>query len=92
MTFHVELTSSARKGLKKLDKYTQNMILFWLDKHLEGCENPRLYGKALTGDKKGYWRYRIGDYRVITKIKNDRLIIMVITIGHRREIYKLTIL
>lgn len=92
MTFHVELTTSARKELKKLDKYTQKMILVWLDRHLEGCEDPRLFGKALTGDKKGYWRYRIGDYRIITKIKDDRLIIMVINIGHRKEIYKLTIL
>lgn len=92
MTFHVELTTSARKELKKLDKYTQKMILVWLDRYLEGCENPRLFGKALTGDKKGYWRYRVGDYRIITKIKDDRLIITVINIGHRKEIYKLTIL
>ncbi len=87
MTYHVELTESARKGLKKLDKYTQKIILLWLHKHLEGCEDPRIHGKPLTADRKGQWRYRIGDYRVIAKIEDDKLIILVIAIGHRREIY-----
>ncbi len=87
MTFHVEFTESARKELKKLDKYTQKIILLWLNKNLHGCENPRIQGKALTADRVGQWRYRIGDYRVIAKIEDDRLIILVIALGHRREIY-----
>ena len=88
MTFHVELTESARKELKKLDPYTQKIILLWLNKNLEGCDNPRVFGKPLSANRIGQWRYRIGDYRVIAKIEDDKLIILVIAIGHRREIYK----
>ena len=88
MTYHVELTESAKKELKKLDKYTQKIILLWLNKNLEGCEDARVHGKPLTADRVGQWRYRIGDYRVIAKIEDGKLIILVIAIGHRREIYK----
>ena len=87
MSFRVEFTESARRELKKLDKYTQKIILLWLKKNLDGCDNPRAHGKALTADRVGQWRYRIGDYRVIAKIEDDRLIILVIALGHRREIY-----
>ena len=87
MKYHVELTESARKELKKLDNYTQKIILLWLNKNLEGCENPHIHGKPLSADRVGQWRYRIGDYRVIALIKDDKLIILVIAIGHRREIY-----
>lgn len=88
MIFHVEFTESARKQLKKLDKYTQKIILFWLDKNLEGTDNPRAFGKALRENRFGQWRYRVGDYRIIAKIEDDKLVILVIAIGHRREIYK----
>ena len=88
MTYHVEFIESARKDLKKLDKYTQKIILLWLNKNLEGCSNPRLHGKALSADRVGQWRYRIGDYRVIAKIEDNKLIILVVSIGHRREVYK----
>ena len=88
MTFHVVLTESARKELKKLDTYTQKIILLWLNRYLEGCEDPRVHGKPLSENRAGQWRYRIGDYRVIAKIEDDKLIILVIAIGHRREICK----
>lgn len=88
MTFHVEFTESAKRELDKLDKYTKKIILLWLNKHLEGCDNPRIHGKALTANRVGQWRYRIGDYRVIAKIEDNKLIILVIAIGHRREVYE----
>lgn len=88
MTFHVEFSESALRDLKKLDKYTQKIILLWLSKNIEGCIDPRQHGKALSADRVGQWRYRIGDYRVIAKIEDNKLIILVISIGHRREIYK----
>lgn len=87
MTFHVEFTELARKELKKLDKYTQKIILLWLNKNLEGCDDPRIHGKPLTANRVGQWRYRIGDYRVIAKIEDNRLIILVVSVGHRRQIY-----
>ncbi len=87
MTFRVVFTESARKELKKLDKYTQKIILLWLQKNLDGCSDPRIHGKALTSNRVGQWRYRVGDYRIIASIEDDKLVILVIAVGHRREIY-----
>ena len=64
------------------------MILGWIRKNLEGCKNPRQHGKGLTANKTGEWRYRIGDYRVLAEINDGKIIILVLNIGHRRDIYK----
>lgn len=88
MIFHVEFSKPAKKEFSKLDRFTQRIIFNWITKNLEGTENPRIHGKPLVGDKAGQWRYRIGDYRILALIEDDRLIILVLTIGHRREIYK----
>ena len=88
MIFHVVFSEEAKKELKKLDKYTQKIILLWLNKNLEGCEDPRIHGKPLTANRTGQWRYRIGDYRIIAEIKDNELIILVISLGHRREVYE----
>ena len=85
--YKVEYTSKAIKSLRKLDTYTRNLILAWVEKNLEGCENPRIHGKGLVGDKVGQWRYRVGDYRLICEIEEEKLVILVLEIGHRREIY-----
>ena len=87
MKYTVEYTKQAVKELEKLDKYTRKIILLWIDKNLQDTEDPRIHGKALTADRAGQWRYRVGDYRIIAKIEDDKLVILVITIGHRREIY-----
>lgn len=87
MTYHVEFTRSALKQLKKLDKPTAALILGWIRKNLENCENPRIHGKSLTGNRSGQWRYRVGDYRIITEIEDDRVLILVLHIGHRKSIY-----
>ena len=86
--FHVEFTKNALKQLKKLDKPTAALIIGWIKKNLEGCDNPRVHGKGLTADRSGQWRYRVGDYRLITEIDDDRIIILIVNIGHRRDIYK----
>ncbi|MBO6280239.1 MAG: type II toxin-antitoxin system RelE/ParE family toxin [Bacilli bacterium] len=88
MIYTVEFTESAKKDLKKLDTYTQKIILLWLNKNLQGCENPKAHGKLLSANRAGEWRYRIGDYRIIALIENNKLIILVIAIGHRKDIYK----
>ena len=80
--YKVVFSEEEKKDLKKLDKYTQFIILNWIEKHLNNCENPRQFGKALIADKKGLWRYRIGDYRVLTYIKENVLIILVVRLGH----------
>lgn len=64
------------------------MIKAWIDKNLVGCADPRQHGKALTANHSGHWRYRIGDYRLICIIEDDRLVIIALDIGHRSEIYK----
>ena len=88
MAYHVRFAKSYIKEFGKLDKYTQKMIFSWIEKNLEGIEDPRRTGKALTGDKRGLWRYRIGDYRLICVIEDDQLVIIALNIGHRREVYK----
>ena len=87
MKYHVEFTDSVYKELSKLDKYTAKMLINWISDKLDGTENPRTYGKALSANLVGLWQYRVGDYRIITKIEDDKLIILIIAIGHRKEKY-----
>ena len=86
--YSVEYSERAIKELKKLDRYTRQMIYAWIGKNLVGCENPRKQGKGLTANRSGQWRYRIGDYRLICEIKDDVLVILALSAGHRREVYK----
>ena len=87
MSDHVETTARFDKEFKQLDKYTQQIIKSWIGKNLQNCENPRAHGKGLTANKSGQWRYRIGDYRLLCLIQDQELIILALTVGHRREIY-----
>lgn len=88
MKYEINISSRFEKEFKKLDKYTQRIIKPWIIKNLQGCENPRIHGKGLTSNRSGQWRYRIGDYRLICKIDDDKLIILALTIGHRKNVYK----
>jgi mRNA interferase RelE/StbE len=63
-------------------------IMAWIRKNLDGCTDPRIHGKGLTANRSGEWRYRVGDYRLLAKIQDDKLIILVLTVGHRRDVYK----
>jgi len=87
MTYRVEVTSRFAKEFGKLDKYTQRMLKAWINKNLEGCENPRAHGKGLTANRSGQWRYRVGDYRLIADIQDDKILILILNVGHRRDIY-----
>lgn len=80
----IEYEASPAKFLKKCDKQTAIKILKYLKKIQQ---NPRIHGKALTSDLHGLWRYRIGDYRVICELSDNKLLVLVIDIGHRREVY-----
>ena len=86
--YRVEYSERAVRELKRLDKYTRQMIYAWIDKNLVGCENPRAHGKALIADRKGQWRYRIGDYRLICHIEDKALVIIALSVGHRKEVYR----
>lgn len=85
--YEVIFSKQFTKEFRKFDKYTQTIIRSWINNNIINCEDPRRHGKALTGDHKGQWRYRIGDYRIICEINDDKLIIYAITVGHRREVY-----
>lgn len=88
MSYSVETTLRFDREFKKLDRYTQLMIRAWINKNLVGCNDPRAHGKALVSNRKGQWRYRIGDYRLICFIEDEKLIILALSIGHRRDIYR----
>ena len=88
MKYTVVFSKEALKDLKKLDKHTAALIIGWVRKNLEGCDNPRAHGKGLTENLSGKWRYRVGDYRLLADIQDDKVVIMMLRVGHRSEIYK----
>jgi mRNA interferase RelE/StbE len=83
----VEFTDDAKKDLSRLDKPIQKKIIAFMKDRLQATDNPRSTGKALQGNLSGYWRYRVGDYRVICQIHDAKLIILVIDLGHRKDVY-----
>ena len=85
--YTVVFSERAKKQMKKLDKHVAALIIGWIEKNLENCENPRVHGKGLVENKSGQWRYRVGDYRIICEIQDDKIIILVLDVGHRRSIY-----
>ena len=88
MIYQLVTTDKFDKAFKKLDRQTQKIIKAWLDKNLMNCTDPRIYGKGLTSNRSGQWRYRVGDYRILAEIQDERLVLVLIDIGHRSRIYK----
>ena len=88
MIYNFRFTSKADKQFSKLDKPIKHQILDYLEKNIEGTDNPRMFGKALQGDLNNYWRYRIGKYRLIAEIKDQELLVLGLAIGKRNDIYK----
>lgn len=86
MKYKVVFTDRAKKQIKKLDRSIAALIIGWIEKNLENCENPRIYGKNLIANKSGQWRYRIGDYRIICEIQDEKITILVLEVGHRKSI------
>ncbi len=85
----IEFEKEAEKDLKKLDKPVQRRIVKFLRERVAVLENPRSLGQALAGSTLGdYWRYRVGDYRVIVDIQDGRLCVQVVRLGNRREVYR----
>lgn len=86
LAWKVELTDTAKKQLARLDKTQSQRITKYL-RRVMMLEDPRDAGKALTGNLRTYWRYRVGDYRVVREVKDNELIIVAVIIGHRSEVY-----
>lgn len=87
MNYHVVYEKKALKSFSKLDKGQQKMILGWIEKNLMNTENPKVHGKALKGNLKEYWRYRVGNYRLLADIDDQQIKIIILNVGHRKDIY-----
>ncbi len=87
MVWTIEFTPDAAKELKKLGRAEAGRIIRTLEERIATQDEPRSLGAPLTGDHAGYWRWRIGDYRVIARIEDARVLILVVRVGHRREVY-----
>ena len=87
MAWTVRISDFAERQLRKLDRSVQRRIMDWLAERIEECKNPRHFGEPLKGDDAGLWRYRVGDYRILCEIQDQQIVVLVLTIGHRRQIY-----
>jgi mRNA interferase RelE/StbE len=84
----IEYAESVQKTMRKLDMRERQRIRAFLDERLTQLPDPRSIGKPLTGSLSGLWRYRIGDYRVIARIEDGRLVVLVVGLGHRKDVYR----
>lgn len=87
MAWIIEIEKAAKKELSKLDKTAADRILRFLQERIATDENPRRFGEALAENLVGLWKYRIGDFRVIAEIQDDRIVVLVVHVGHRRNVY-----
>ena len=88
MAWKIEFLRQAEKDLDALDRATARRLMKFLKDRIQPLEDPRSVGEPLKGPELGkYWRYRLGDYRIICKIEDQRLIIIVVKVGHRKEVY-----
>lgn len=88
MDWTIEISESAEKEFKKLPRHVQKDIRAYLTNRIEIAENPRDFGKPLEHDKSGYWRYRVGKYRIVCRIEDERGAIIISRYGKRDEVYK----
>jgi mRNA interferase RelE/StbE len=87
-TWRIEISRTAERQIKKLDKVTQTAIVRFLRERVMPADNPRQWGKPLQGEKRGLWRYRVGDYRLICDIQDERIVVIVLEVGHRKDVYR----
>ena len=87
MTYRLEFTPEIQKQLRKMDKYHATFIVRLLYQHIDGVDDQRKFGKGLTANRSGQWRYRIGKYRVLVEIEDNQMIVIAIQVGHRRNVY-----
>ena len=86
--YAVHFSDVALKKLKKMDRYQASLLIGWIEKNLQDSSDPRTHGKALVANHKGKWRYRVGDYRILALIEDEKIIITIIDVGHRKDIYE----
>lgn len=86
--YAVHFSDVALKKLKKMDRFQASLLIGWIEKNLQDASDPRIHGKALVANHKGKWRYRVGDYRILALIEDEKIIITIIDVGHRKDIYE----
>lgn len=86
--WRIEITRTAEKQITKLGRPAQKSIQQFLRERLTIAENPRQWGKPLQGEKRGLWRYRVGDYRLICDIQDERITVLVLEVAHRKDVYR----
>jgi len=84
----IEITATAQKQIRKLDRQVARQIYRFLRERVATADDPRRMGKRLIAPGKEVWRYRIGDYRILCDISDERLVVLVVKVGHRREVYR----
>ena len=87
MSWDYKLTASAIKQMRRLGPEGRKRIFAYLDNNIVGCNDSRQFGKGLTGDLGEFWRYRTSHYRMVCRIEDDELVVLVVKAGHRRDIY-----
>jgi len=88
MAWTIEYTDAAIRQIGKLDKATARSIADYLEGRVAPLDDARSLGKSLGGTLASFWRYRVGDYRIICELQNERLCVLVVRVGHRRDIYR----
>ncbi|PZO72441.1 MAG: type II toxin-antitoxin system mRNA interferase toxin, RelE/StbE family [Sphingomonas taxi] len=88
MVWAIEFLPEAAKELRKLDRQAAARIVRTLEERIAPLDDPRQIGSALVGEHAGYWRWRIGDYRVVARIEDERITVLVVRVAHRREVYR----
>ena len=88
MIYKIEYAQSFIRQMKKLDRSMQRVITSWIKKNLEGTTDPRIHGKPLKGNLSGFWRYRVGDYRIFARIEDQKFVVFLFDVGHRRDVYR----
>jgi mRNA interferase RelE/StbE len=88
MSWVYRFDERAFKERRKLGKQAQREILNYLDERVAGEGDPRRFGKGLKADLAGLWRYRVGDYRILCQIQDGELLVLVVAVGHRRDVYQ----
>lgn len=86
--WRLEFSKRADKQLSKIDPGVRRVIVSWLLKNIDGCDDPHAHGKGLASNLSGKWRYRVGDYRILCEIHDKELVVLAIEVGHRRSIYR----
>ena len=89
MAWKIEYSNRALKSLKKLDRSAAQRVVDFMKQRVAVLNDPRILGKPLKGELGTFWRYRVGDYRLLCNIDDDRLVVLVAIVGHRRQIYSM---